>query len=228
MSSPIVPSAGAGLSAVTLCVITSALASYLATCPPGWLSHFAIVPSVTLSPSCGMLTVSAIEPVSSFFLLIRGQLAKGHLRLIRSDHVRLLQRRRVRHRRYLEPTEAHHRSVQVVEAVLRNDGRHLRGDADRKVGLLQHQDLAALAGAAHDRGSVERAQCAQVDDLALETVGTQTLGCLEGDVHHHPVREHGDILSVPHDLSAIERNCVVALRDLALDGAIRALVLEIE
>src|SRR5580700_9579814 len=64
--SPIEPSAGAGISAFTLSVTTSAMDSYLATNSPGCLSHLAIVPSVTDSPNWGMLTVKAMAEMYSW------------------------------------------------------------------------------------------------------------------------------------------------------------------
>jgi len=60
MCSPMLPSAGAGISALTLSVTTSAMDSYLATGSPGCFSQRAMVPSVTLSPSWGMVTVMAM------------------------------------------------------------------------------------------------------------------------------------------------------------------------
>src|ERR1019366_2410034 len=61
MSSDMTPSAGAGISAFTLSGLTPAIDSYFAIESPGCLSHRAMVPSVTLSPSCGIVTVSAIS-----------------------------------------------------------------------------------------------------------------------------------------------------------------------
>src|SRR5262249_5164669 len=55
---PIVPSLGAGTSTVILSVMISTTGSSLRTVSPAFLSHFEIVPSAMLSPSCGttMLT----------------------------------------------------------------------------------------------------------------------------------------------------------------------------
>src|SRR5204863_5696963 len=52
------PSNGDGTSALTLSVMTSSSGSYLATWSPGFLSHLPIVPSATLSPSWGMVTLA--------------------------------------------------------------------------------------------------------------------------------------------------------------------------
>ena len=51
-----VPAKGDGTSAFTLSVITSTIASYFSTRSPGFLSQRPIVPSATLSPSCGIVT----------------------------------------------------------------------------------------------------------------------------------------------------------------------------
>ena len=53
-----IPSYGEGTSAFTLSVMTSSSGSYFATVSPGFLSHFPIVPSATLSPSWGMVTLA--------------------------------------------------------------------------------------------------------------------------------------------------------------------------
>ena len=52
------PSNGDGTSALTLSVTTSTRGSYLATWSPGCFSHFPIVPSATLSPSWGIVTLA--------------------------------------------------------------------------------------------------------------------------------------------------------------------------
>ena len=49
-----------GTSALTLSVTTSTSGSYLATWSPGCFSHFPIVPSATLSPSWGIVTLATI------------------------------------------------------------------------------------------------------------------------------------------------------------------------
>ena len=58
------PSAGAGISAFTLSVMTSAMGWYFFTTSPGATSHRLIVPSVTDSPSCGMVISKAITPLA--------------------------------------------------------------------------------------------------------------------------------------------------------------------
>src|SRR2546425_1073326 len=51
-----VPDAGDGISVSTLSVDTSRSGSSASTCSPSFLSQRVTVPSVTLSPSCGMVT----------------------------------------------------------------------------------------------------------------------------------------------------------------------------
>ncbi len=62
INSRIVPLTGAGTSAFTLSVETSTNASYFSTVSPTFLSHCATVPSVTDSPSCGIVIVVGIIP----------------------------------------------------------------------------------------------------------------------------------------------------------------------
>ena len=52
------PSKGDGTSALTLSVMTSSSGSYLATVSPGCFSQLPIVPSATLSPSWGIVTLA--------------------------------------------------------------------------------------------------------------------------------------------------------------------------
>ncbi len=56
------PPTSAGTSALTLSVTTSNSGSYWATESPTLTSQRSMVPSVTLSPSCGILIVVAIGP----------------------------------------------------------------------------------------------------------------------------------------------------------------------
>ena len=55
------PATGDGISALTLSVTTSSSGSYLSTRSPIRLRQFPIVPSVTLSPSCGIVIVVAVS-----------------------------------------------------------------------------------------------------------------------------------------------------------------------
>src|SRR5580658_4327777 len=59
-NSRIVPVTGDGTPALTLSVETSTKSSYLSTESPTLLSHWATVPSVTVSPSCGIVIVVAM------------------------------------------------------------------------------------------------------------------------------------------------------------------------
>ena len=52
------PANGDGTSALTLSVMTSTSGSYFATVSPGCLSQRPIVPSATLSPSWGIVTLA--------------------------------------------------------------------------------------------------------------------------------------------------------------------------
>ena len=58
------PSNGDGTSALTLSVMTSSSGSYLSTWSPGCFSHLPIVPSATLSPSWGIVTLATFAAPS--------------------------------------------------------------------------------------------------------------------------------------------------------------------
>ncbi len=61
INSRITPLTGDGTSALTLSVDTSTKASYFSTLSPGFLSHCATVPSVTVSPNWGIVIVVAMS-----------------------------------------------------------------------------------------------------------------------------------------------------------------------
>ena len=83
------PSAGDGTSESTLSVDTSNSGSSRATWSPTALYHLVMVPSVTVSPSCGMVTSGNVEPPSG-----QGQyrlaerLRQGRVRLDELGHLR--------------------------------------------------------------------------------------------------------------------------------------------
>src|SRR5579862_701542 len=85
-----VPVTGAGTSELTLSVETSTKASYFSTESPAFLSHRSTVPSVTVSPSCGIVIVVAtsLEPHHFAHRL-------GHLG--RRTHILFLERKGVAH-----------------------------------------------------------------------------------------------------------------------------------
>src|SRR4029077_19144270 len=55
------PANGDGTSALTLSVMTSTSGSYFSTVSPGCFSHLPIVPSATLSPSWGIVTLATVS-----------------------------------------------------------------------------------------------------------------------------------------------------------------------
>ena len=80
--------AGDGTSESTLSVETSKSGSSRATASPTDLNHLVIVPSVTVSPSCGMVTSANVQPPSG-----QGQhclaerLGQGRVRLDELRHL---------------------------------------------------------------------------------------------------------------------------------------------
>src|SRR5689334_2735766 len=66
------PAAGDGISVSTLSVDTSSSGSSASTRSPSCLSHRVTVPSVTLSPSRGMVTDTGMSYDSSWIQLVRG------------------------------------------------------------------------------------------------------------------------------------------------------------
>src|SRR5580658_1136457 len=100
MISTIVPLTGEGTSALTLSVDTSTKDSYFSTESPTFLSHCATVPSVTVSPSWGIVIVVAMMG-SVLPYLERDQLAHRGCHTVGRDHELLLERHGVAHRRHV-------------------------------------------------------------------------------------------------------------------------------
>ena len=65
------PDMGDGTSESTLSVDTSKSGSSSATSSPTCLNHWTMVPSITVSPSCGILTSDIEPPKLSFPLHLR-------------------------------------------------------------------------------------------------------------------------------------------------------------
>src|SRR2546423_2478137 len=135
-----VPATGDGISVLTLSVWTSTRRSYLFTFSPGCFSHFPIVPSVTDSPSLGILSSNAILLLP----LVRGELAHLRRDLLRTRHEPVFLCFVVRHRRHFGTTEPHHRRVQVAERFLGDERGNLGARAEESLVLLIDQQLPRL------------------------------------------------------------------------------------
>src|ERR1700688_545435 len=108
ISSRITPVTGDGTSALTLSVETSTNASYFSTESPIFFSHCATVPSVTVSPNCGIVIVvilTALRPRLRAPHALRGapgptsqQPGRTRKMLLCSVHVHHLKSRQVAHR----------------------------------------------------------------------------------------------------------------------------------
>src|SRR5215218_8721252 len=135
----ILPATGDGSSALTLSVSTSARGSSISTSSPSALSQRVMVPSVTLSPSCGIVTGFATIPP-----LVTRQLEHGFFYLLRRRHEAVHHRLRESRRRHVWRAEAHHGPIQPLERFARHDGRYLSRDRSRQVGLGDNHYLARL------------------------------------------------------------------------------------
>src|ERR1700683_2259592 len=82
------PSAGDGTSESTLSVDTSKSGSSRATWSPTDLNHLVMVPSVTVSPSCGMVTSGKVEaPSGQCQHRLAEILGQGRMRLDELGHL---------------------------------------------------------------------------------------------------------------------------------------------
>src|SRR5829696_9773014 len=166
----ILPATGEGSSAFTLSVSTSARGSSISTSSPSDLSQRVMVPSVTLSPSCGIVTGLATTPSCLLRFDRPGGDVGGHVGLVarQLEHGLLYplgRRQEVLHhrsgegrRRHVGGAEAHHRPVQPLEGLLGDEGRDLPRVRSGQVGLGDHQRLAGLLRRIEDGLLVQRIQ----------------------------------------------------------------------
>src|SRR5829696_8241771 len=235
----IVPATGEGSSALTLSVSTSARGSSISTSSPSALSQRVMVPSVTLSPSCGIVTGLATTPSCLLRFDRPGGEVGGHVGLVarQLEHGLLYplgRRQEVLHhrsgegrRRHVGGAEAHHRPVQPLEGLLGDEGRDLPRVRSGQVGLGDHQRLAGLLRRIEDGLLVQRIQRPRLHYLGLYVLLVGEFpGDLEGRVEHQAVGDDGDVGALAVDAGLAEGDLVVVFGDLLFDEAVGALVFE--
>src|SRR5215204_6664654 len=235
----IVPATGEGNSALTLSVSTSARGSSISTSSPSDLSQRVMVPSVTLSPSCGIVTGLATTPSCLLRFDRPGGDVGGHVGLVarQLEHGLLYplgRRQEVLHhrsgegrRRHVGGAEAHHRPVQPLEGLLGDEGRDLPRVRSGQVGLGDHQRLAGLLRRIEDGLLVQRIQRPRLHYLGLYVLLVGEFpGDLEGRVEHQAVGDDGDVGALAVDAGLAEGDLVVVFGDLLFDEAVGALVFE--
>src|SRR3954451_17752191 len=138
-----VPATGDGTSVSTLSVEISNSGSSAFTRSPSLLSHFRIVPSTIVSPSCGIWIDVTTASSPGGQTVDRG-LDVGNLR-----QERVLERGRERHG-MVGGREPHHRGIEVLERLLCDHGRDLRPDAEEMERLVEHERTRCLLDRAQD------------------------------------------------------------------------------
>src|SRR5215211_1720369 len=220
----ILPATGDGSSALTLSVSTSARGSSISTSSPSALSQRVMVPSLPLSPRCGIVTGFATIPP-----LVTRQLEHGLFYLLRRRHEMLHHRVGESRRGHVGGAEAHHRPIEPLERLARHDGRYLSRDRARQVGLGDHQHLARFLGRVEDRLLVQRIQRSWFYDLGLNAVlFGELLAHLEGHVEHEAVGDDRNIRALATDESFPERDFIIFVGDFIFYEAVCAFVFEEE
>src|SRR5438552_4988798 len=127
-----VPATGEGTSVSTLSVEISNNGSSRSTESPSRFSHFKIVPSTIVSPSCGIWidVTSSSSPA--------GQPVDGRLDVGDLGQDSIFQRRRERDGN-VGRGQPHDGRVEVLEGLLRDHGRDLRPDPQEPVRLVQDE-----------------------------------------------------------------------------------------
>src|SRR5215208_3449563 len=218
----IVPATGEGNSALTLSVSTSARGSSISTSSPSDLSQRVIVPSVTLSPSCGIVTGLATAPP-----LVARQLEHGFFYLLRRWHEAVHHGAGESRRGHVGRPEAHHGPIEPLERLERHDGRYLSRNRSRQVSLGDHQYLAGLLRRVQDPLPVQRIKCSGLYDLGLYTVlFGKLLGYFQGHVEHETVGDDRDIRAFAVDAGLAEGDLVIFVGNLLFYETVGAFVLE--
>src|SRR5918911_1838019 len=203
----ILPATGEGNSALTLSVSTSARGSSISTSSPSDLSQRVIVPSVTLSPSCGSVTGLATAPP-----VVARQLEHGPLYLLGRRQETVHHRLGEGRRGHVGGAEAHHGPVEPLERLPRHDGGDLTRVRPGKVGLADDEHLARLPGRVHDGLLIQRIQCPRLDDLGLYApLFGELVGYLEGYIEHQAVGYDGDVRSLAVDAGLSEEDLVAVV-----------------
>src|ERR671921_222317 len=211
----IVPATGEGNSALTLSVSTSS---------PSDLSQRVIVPSVTLSPSCGIVTGLATAPP-----LVARQLEQGFFYLPRRWHEAVHHGAGESRRGHVRCPEAHHGPIEPLERLARHDGRYLSRNRSRQVSLGDHQYLAGLLRRVQNHLPVQRIKCSRLYDLCLYTVlFGELLGYFQGHVEHESVGDDRDLRALAVDAGLAEGDLVIFVGNLLFYEAVGTFVFEEE
>src|SRR5215218_8531070 len=218
----ILPATGEGNSALTLSVSTSARGSSISTSSPSDLSQRVIVPSVTLSPSCGIVTGLATTPSSSS-APARAWLLLSSPPKVRSDPSSA-SRKPPRARRARRGASRAHRATRTPRAPrwplsLRN--------RSRQVGLGDYQYFARLLRRVKDGFLIKRIQCSRFYDLGLYTMLLGEFpGYLQGHVEHEAVGDDRDIRAFAVEAGLAEGDLMILVGNLLFHEAVGTFVFE--
>src|SRR5688572_8849830 len=216
------PSAGDGISIETLSVSMSRMISSAATLSPTFFFQLATVPSVTVSPSCGINTF--IEP--SPWLALVDELANAFDDALGRRQLRVLEIVRGGER-HVWRRDAHDRPVEVPEQLLGDDRSDLGAPAAKPRVLLDGDEASRLRDLAQDRLRVERHERAHVDDSGVDAVLLfQDLRGFQRARHHERERRDRDVLAFADDVGFAELDDVFAVGHFAFRGIQRFLLEE--
>src|SRR5258705_1865399 len=194
------PLAMAGISVVTLSVSTSKSGSSALTGSPTFLYQLATVPSVTVSPSCGMITSIVSLPFGS----------RGAARIQAAAHFRDDAHDRGHHRvleligggqRHVRRGDPDDRPLERAENLLLDDRGDLRAPAAQPRVFFDGEHAPSARRVREQRLGVERHERAHVDHGRRDSVlGCKRLRGLQRPRDHGGERDHGDVLAFAQHL----------------------------
>src|SRR5580692_7638233 len=210
-----IPAEVAGTSMETLSVSISKRLSPGATASPTDLNQIVILPSVTVSPSCG-IRMSILRPQGAAYGL-NDAVDAGHRAVFQNVGGR---------QRDVRRGDTHRRAVEVVERLIGDDRHQLRSPT-AKARILFNREQAMRARDRTQHGlCVHGNQGTDVDDFAIDTVfRLEFVGGRDGARHHQSERKDGGVRARPNNFSHAQPVYDLAIGDFAF-GGVKRLVFE--
>src|SRR5258708_9513627 len=202
-SATTVPATGDGISTVALSVMTAAKSWSSSTDWPTSTCHSTSSASATPSPTSGSLMMRM--PISGLHHGPEGAADPGRSREV----VPLLGVRIGR----VPAGDAHHRRLEVIEAILLHQRAEFRAEARGQRRLMDDDAPSGLLDRGGDRVEVVGHERAQIDDLRVDA---GLLGGGFGDVDHGAVGQHRHRSALAANRGLAQGDGVMPVRDLAL------------
>ena len=119
--------------------------------------------------------------------------------------------RRAIRRGGMSTVEPAYRCVEVVKAPVRELGRDLGADAERRERFVHDEQPSRLGDRLRDRRDIERRDGPRVDQLNRNTLRLELSGGLQDVMDHESERHDRDVSAPPHHRGLAESDLIIAL-----------------